>query len=223
MAGVFSEHPLSRLIRGLVLFLLAVAPGRAGIVLFTGIFGADDQVALFNFTANAPELVTFQTYSYGGGTVDSTTIPSGGFAPTAFIFDNLGNVLTVTNGTCSQVAQDPVTGNCDDLFYQNTFGPGTFTLALAVYDNRPVDTTLADGFIQDGNPGFTCAETLTSGNFCDVTALGQSRAGNYAISISGADSVSQVGVPEPGGVSLLLSGGALAVLRRRLRFKVTGV
>ena len=222
MPALSSKYPLRRLILGAVLFLLAVSPGRAGIVLFQGIFGADNDVALFDFTVNT-SVVTIQTYSYGGGTVDSTTIPSGGFAPTAFIFDNLGNVLTVTNGTCSQVAQDPVTGNCDDLFYQNTFGPGTFTLALAVYDNRPVDTTLADGFIQDGNPGFTCAETLTSGNFCDVTALGQSRAGNYAISISGADSVSQVGVPEPGGVSLLLSGGALAVLRRRLRFKVTGV
>ena len=179
-------------------------------------------MAQFNFTVNAPETLTFQTYGYGGGIVDLTTIPSGGFAPTAFIFDNLGDVVTLTSGTCAQVAQDPNTLNCDDLFYQDTFGPGTFTLVLAVYDNRPVDTSLADGFIQDGNPGFTCQEMSTSGNFCDVTALGQSRTGNYAISISGADSASQVGTPEPGSMFLLLSGAAMTVLRR-LGFRVTGI
>ena len=209
---------------GLVLLLLAVAPGRANIVLFQGTFGADDDVALFNFTANTSEVVTFQTYSYGGGTVNSITVTSGGFAPTAFIFDNMGNVFTLPSGTCSQVAQDPVTGNCDDLFYQDTFGPGSFTLALAVDDNRPVGTNPADGFFQDGNPGFTCAGFSIVGNFCDVTtALGTLRTGNYAISISGADSVSQVGIPEPGSVFLLLSGGALTVLLRRRRFKFTGI
>jgi hypothetical protein len=213
-----SEYRLSRLIHCLALLLLAVAPGRAGIFLFQGVFTADNQVALFSFTASASEVVTIQTYSYGGGTVDSTTIPSGGFAPAAFLFDNMGDVFPLTSGTCSQVAQDPVTGNCDDLFFQDTFGPGTFTLALAVYDNRPVDTAVADGFIQDGNPGFTCQEAGTSGNFCDVTALGQSRTGNYAISISGADSASQLGAPEPGTMFLLFAGGALTVLRRRLRY-----
>ena len=215
-----SEYPLSGLIRGMALFLLAVAPGRAGIVFFQGTFDADNEVALFDFTANAPETVSIQTYSYGGGTVGSTTIPSGGFAPTAFIFDNLGNVITLTNGTCSQVAQDPVTSNCDDLFYQDTLGPGTFTLALAVYDNRPVDTTLSDGFVQDANPGFTCQEAGTGGSFCDVTtALGTSRTGDYAISISGADSVFQGEAPEPGSILLLLTGGAWMVLQGRLGFK----
>jgi hypothetical protein len=112
--------------------------------------------------------------------------------------------------------QDPTTLNCDDLYFQDTLGPsGTFTLALAVDDNTPVDTSVADGFIQDGNPGFTCQEAGTSGSLCDLTtALGTSRTGDYAISITGADSATQLGIRESGSMLLLLSSGALIALRR---------
>jgi hypothetical protein len=215
----FKRRPTGPIL-GIALLVLTSAPALAGTVLFQGTFTSDNAVALFDFTANSPEAITVQTYGYGGST-GSPTIASGGFAPTAFIFDNLGDVLTLTNGTCGQVSQDPTTLNCDDLFYQNTFGPGTFTLALAVYDNSPVDTTLTDGFIQDSNPGFTCQEAGASGDFCDVTtAVGTSRTGDYAISISGADSVSQtVGTPEPGSGLLLLAGGVLTLLRRQ-RFTI---
>jgi hypothetical protein len=214
---------MNRLTCGIFVFCLTVAPALAGPVLFQGSFSADNQVALFTFTANSPELITFQTYSYAGGTVNATTFPAGGFAPTAFIFDGLGTVLTLTNGTCGQVGTDPNTLNCDDIYYQNTLGPGTFTLALAVYDNVPAGNFVADGFTQDGNPGFTCQETFTSGSFCDVTAIGLTRTGDYAISFDGADSVSQVGIPEPGSMGLLLAGGALTALLRRLGFKFTAI
>jgi hypothetical protein len=184
-------------------------------MLFQGVFGQDHEVALFSFTANTPQVITIESFSYAGGVFDATVTPSGGFAPTAFIFDGLGNVFTLTNGTCGQVGTDPATGNCDDLFYQNVFGPGTFTLALAVYDNRPVDTTVIAGFIQDGNPGFTCQEAGVPGSFCDVTTvLGASRTGDWAISFSGVDSASEI--PEPGSMFLLASGSVLiAMLRRR--------
>jgi hypothetical protein len=209
---------MSKLFNRVLPFFLAVAPGFAATTLFQGVFATDDQVALFNITANTSETITIQTYGYGGGTVNSTIIPAGGFAPTAFLFDNLlGDYLQLNAGDSSQVAQDPTTGNYDDLFFQDSLGPGTYTLALAVYDNTPVDTSVADGFVDDGNPGFTCQEAGTSGNFCDLTtALGTSRTGNYAIAISGADSVTQLGVPEPSSMLLLLAGGALATLRRRL-------
>jgi hypothetical protein len=205
---------MNRLVNGVLLLGLAVAPGFASTILFTGTFLADDQVAIFNITANSSETITIQTDSYAGGTVNSLVIPAGGFAPTAFLFDNLGNVLTLTNGSCGQVGTDPTTGNCDDLHFQDTLGPGTFTLALAVYNNVPVDTSVTDGFVENGVPGFTCTEAGTSGNFCDLTtALGTSRTGNYAIAITGADSVT---TPEPGSILLLFAGGALtAVLRRR--------
>lgn len=204
---------MRRLLFNLVFLSVAATPSFASNFLFSGTLPADDQVVLFNFTANAAELITFQTYSYAGGTDGSSTFAAGGFAPVGFIFDNIGDVFTLTNGTCGQVGQDPVTNNCDDLYYQNTFGPGTFTLALAVDDNRPVDTTLSDGFIDDGNPGFTCNEVPTTGSFCDLTtALGTSRTGDYAISINGADSVT---IPEPGGLVLLFVGAVFATLARR--------
>jgi hypothetical protein len=197
------------------MYCVAVAPCSAG-TLFQGVFDSDDQVALFNITANTVETITIQTYGYGGGTVSSTVIPAGGFAPTAFLFDNVGDVQTLNTGDGSQVAQDPTTGSYDDLYFQDSIDPGTYTLALAVYDNIPVDTSVADGFVEDGDPGFTCQEAGTSGNFCDLTtALGTSRTGGYAVAISGADSVTQLGVPEPSSMLLLLAGVALAALRRR--------
>jgi hypothetical protein len=200
---------MNRLINRLLLFSPTVGPGLTT-SLFQGTFATDNQVTPFNFTANTSEAIVIETYSYAGGTVNSTVIPAGGFAPSAFLFDNLGNVLTLTNGTCGQVEQDPTTLNCDDLYFQDTLGPGTFTLALAVDDNTPVDTSVADGFIQDGNPGFPCQEAGSSGSFCDLTtALGTSRTGDDAISITGADLRHAVGSSGAGQY-------ALAFDRRRL-------
>ena len=212
---------MTRLSRWILLFCMAAVPGLAATVSFQGTFGADNQVALFSITANSPETVTIQTYSYAGGVVGSTAVPAGGFAPAAFLFDTLGDVvLTLPNdGTCSHVGMDPTTEHCDDLFYENILGPDTFTLALAVYDNRPVDM-LADGFVQDSNPGFTCQQPgVTGGSFCDgTTALGDSRKGDYFLTITGADSVSEE-APEPGTLVLLLGGGAWLALRRRVTGK----
>jgi hypothetical protein len=195
---------------------LTVAPGFAATVLFQGTLGADDQVALFNITVDTAETVTIQTDSYAGGTLDSTIVPAGGFAPAAFLFydqDIVPNVLDLTNGNCGQVGIDPTTGNCDDIYSPNLLlQPGAYILALAVYGNTPVDTSVADGFVEDGEPGFTCQDLGVSGSFCDLTtALGVSRTGNYAIAVTGADSVT---TPEPGSMLLLLAGGALIALRR---------
>lgn len=193
----------------LFLVLGFAAPGFANVMIYSGIFGADDQVALIPIVASAPETVTIQTYSYAGGTVGADTFAAGGFAPVGFLFDNIGDVLVLSAGACGQVGSDPVTGNCDDLYFQNILGPGSFTLALAVDDNRPVDTIVADGFVQDGNPGFTCAEAGAGGSFCDLTtATGTSRTGAYALSITTS------AVPEPAGGVFLLTCGALIALRR---------
>jgi hypothetical protein len=162
---------------------------------------------------NVSEAITIETDSYAGGTLDSIPVSAGGFAPTAFLFDNAGSVLTLVNGGAGQVGTDPTTGNHDDLFFQDTLGPGTFTLALAVLDNTPAGFLVTDGFVQDGNPGFTCQEAGTSGSFCDVsTVFGTTRTGNFAIAVTGADSVT---TPEPGSILLLLAGGAFIALRRR--------
>jgi hypothetical protein len=210
---------MCRLLSAALLLILAAAPGLASEILFQRTFATDDQVALFDITANTAEFISIQSYSYAGGTVDSVVIPGGGFDPSEFLFDNMGDVQVLTNGTCSQVGTDSTTGSCNDLFFQDTLGPGTFTLALAVADNTPVDASVADGFVNDGNPGFTCLAAATSGNFCDLsTALGTSRTGYYAISISGADAINQLGTsgtPEPASMLLLLAGcGMIALLRR---------
>jgi hypothetical protein len=198
---------MRRLLNGIMLFSLAAVSGFAD--LFQGAFTADNQVEQFSITATTDETLTIVTYSYAGGTVGSTVIPAGGFAPTAFLYDNVGGVQTITNGTCNQVGRDPTTGNCDDLYFRDLLTPGTYTLALAVYENTPVDTSVADGFVEDADPGFTCADAGTTGNFCDLTdILGPSRTGNYAISITTTP------VPEPGSTLLLLTGAALAGLLR---------
>jgi hypothetical protein len=197
----------------LLLFGLA-APGFADVVTFSGTLGSDDQFKLFSIVASAPEIVTIQTYGYAGGSAGGNTYLRGGFAPVGFLFDNMGDVVTLSSGACGQVGTDPVTGNCDDLFFQDTLGPGVFTLALAVDDNRPVDTNVADGFLQDMNAGFTCSEAgVIGGHFCDLTtALGASRTGDYALSIT---TTTVAAVPEPASGILLLTCGAIFALRRR--------
>jgi hypothetical protein len=209
---------MNRLIHVALLLGLAATPSLANVSLYQGVFGADDDVQLFTFQTLTTETVTIQTYGYAGGTVGATVIPAGGFAPSAFLFDSSGNEIgTLPTGTSSQVGQDPVTMNYDDLYYQAPFAAGTYTVALVVYGNTPVGL-LADGFVEDGNPGFTCASFGISGTFCDEsTALGTSRTGDYAISIAGPDFTSAV--PEPSYRGWLLIGCALlALLRFRTRF-----
>ncbi|HLK62044.1 MAG TPA: DVUA0089 family protein [Bryobacteraceae bacterium] len=198
------------------------APAFASTFLFQGAFADDTGVALINFTLNASQVVTIQSYGYAGGTVPtsptSTLVLAGGFAPNAIVFDASGNEIVSDNGGhCGTTGADPVTGNCDDPVIQENLSAGDYTLALAEWDNVPTDGFLADGFVQDGNPGFTCAEFGLQGNFCDTTtALGTSRDANWAVAITGADSAS---APAPEPATSALSGMAVVLgtllLRRR--------
>ena len=121
--------------------------------------------ALFNIAANTSETITIQTDSYTSGTVNSTITPAGGFAPAACLFDN----------------------NCYDFYFLDTLGPGTFSTALAVFDDTPVNTAVTDSFADDGDPGLTCLQEGTSSSFCDLTtALGTTPTGTYASAITGA-------------------------------------
>lgn len=211
-----NEVSVKRVLYSFFLLMWAATRAVSGPLLFEGTFSSDNQVALFDVTTNTAASVRFITYSYAGGNVNATSIPGGGFSPTAFLFDHLGNVFVLSNdGTCTYVGQDSGTGNCNDLYYQNTLGPGSFTLALAVYDNNPLGTEPGDGFSQDLNPGFTCQEAGVAGNFCDLSALGMTRTGNFAISIEGADDAAPVGAPEPGTLLFFCLGGATLLLLRR--------
>jgi hypothetical protein len=192
------------------MFGLAVIPGFAGTVLYQGTFAADDAVAQFQIGVTSLESVTIESWGYAGGWVPTspspTPIAAGGFAPNVILFDPTGSEIAAdAGGHCGIAAADPVTGNCDDSYLQETLGPGIYTLALVEYDNQPNDMFLADGFTQDANPSFTCSEFGLTGNFCDVTtALGTSRNGNYAVSVSASDTVS---TPEPAAFSMLSAAG----------------
>jgi hypothetical protein len=188
--------------------------------LFQGTFSEDDQVELFSFTSNGSTPITIESYGYAGGVFGSTTIAAGGFAPDATVFDASGDQeVTDSGGHCPPTGTDSVTGNCDDPYIQQVFSAGTYTLALTVYDNLPVDA-LSDGFRQTGNPGFTCAEGGMTGEFCDVTdALYRQRTGNYAISIAGATAASDItsATPEPATLPLMLCGALMVTTLYRRR------
>jgi hypothetical protein len=211
-----------------ILGLLAV-PGFAGSTLYHGTFAEDDDTALLSFTITSTDVVTIESYGYAGGTVPtpSTVIPEGGFAPEIFLFDSTGtnyygsSSSGIVGGTCL-TAYDSVTGNCDDPYFQDSLSAGSYTVALAVYDNALNGPYLSDGFTQDGNPGFTCQETGGTGPFCDVTyAGGPARDGDYALTVSAADLVA---LPEPAPAGLFCIGvcffAALLLRRRRLNGKL---
>ena len=220
-----SEGGLVRaFIRAFVLSVFSVFVAAANTsVLFQGTLGSDDQIALFQFTLAAAGPVTIQSYGYGGGTAGATTIPAGGFAALAVLFAPLGGDYVQAKidngGHCPPAQLDPVTGNCSDPFIQTTLDAGTYYLGLSVNDNVPLTGILADGYTQTGNPGFTCAEGGLSGQFCDVTdALFRTRTGDWAVQFTGADTVTNVNVPEPSTIFIVVSGGLLGALLARRRF-----
>jgi PEP-CTERM motif len=189
----------------LVLFLLAPLSLRASTTLFTGTLTNDDQTAAIVFTVITQEIVTIQSFGYSGGTVNSTVIPAGGFAPSVFVFDNLGDFYT-----------EDSTDN--DPLIQGSFAAGTYEAVIAVSGNRPNDNFLADGFTEDGAGSFTCALFGKSGSFCDDgSATGDQRTGDWAFAVTGADSVEAFPTPEPASYGLMGIGAATALFLRRRR------
>jgi hypothetical protein len=202
---------------------LLCVPCFAGTVLFQGTFAEDDDVVLIPFTLTGTDLVTIESYGYAGGTLltPSTVISEGGFAPEIFLFDSTGTNFAsstggVVGGACV-TALDSVTAECDDPYLQETLSPGSYTVALAVYDNLLVSQDLSDGFTNDGNPGFTCQGG--PGVFCDLTYAGNpSRDGDYALTISADDDLVTSTTPEAASAGLCCIGGcffAALLLRRR--------
>jgi hypothetical protein len=191
----------------------SLAIAIASPILFQGTFTLDDDVTLIPFAVTTPSNVTIQSYGYAGGTVPTssapTDIPAGGFAANAVLFDDSGTEITSDNGGhCDITSVDPITGNCDDPYILEDLAAGSYTLALLEWDNVPTDGVLTDGFTDDGDPGFTCAEFGFTGNFCDVTtALGTVRTGNYAISLD--ITAASAATPEPTSIILSCVGVGL--------------
>ena len=191
---------------------LLVSPATAANFSFTGAFGADDDVQLFNFSVGAVSTVTLLTYSYAGGTMaDGTVVAAGGFDPILALFDGAGLFIDNNDdGSFPDVGVDPVTGDTYDTYFQSTLNPGNYTVAVSQFDNfflGGIGDPISLGFSEVGNPTFTGDIWGTPGSmFIDVN--GDQRTNQWAFDILNVGTASQTGnpVPEPGTLCLLGSG-----------------
>lgn len=178
-------------LRILFLAILMAAHMPAAVLSYTGIFGADDDLAFVNFNVDSPGTVEIRTLSAANG----------GFDPYLSLFDANGLQLLL------DLNEDETGCGClDSLITLNT--PGNYILALSQSGNFPNGPTLADGFSQQGNGNFT------GGPFLDI--FGDTRTGDWEIEISGPVSAPNSEVPEPATAALLAAGlSALAIARKR--------
>ena len=203
---------------------------------FTGMFSADDDVQLFDFTINASSEIALRSFGYAGGTqADGTVVSAGGFDPILALYDSMGLRIATNDDDESGldpdtglildealfvVAKDPVTGYFWDTYLKSALlAAGNYTVAVMQYDNRPVGSTLAEGFKYD-DPFFTstvlrgCTDTQFT-QFCDSS--GDHRTNEWAFDILNVESAAPVVVPVPAAAWLLGSGliGLIGFARRK--------
>jgi hypothetical protein len=192
---------------------------------FEGLFLSDDQVQLFTFTLAPSETVSFQTFGYGGGTNSKgQPVQSGGFESLLSWFGPDGSYIgNSANYGCG--SGQIYLFDCLDVFANPSLGPGTYTLALTVWENaalgtgNPGDLSLNPAFQYQGQPNFTAVGSCTA--FCDSQQNQDN--GNWAVDILGVDSATiSTATPEP--VTMLLGGCGLVLLglAKRRRAKKDG-
>lgn len=198
----------------------ASATAFAGSFSYTGAFGSDDQVQLFNVTLDSDGTITARTHSFAGGVnANSDIIPSGGFAPVLSLFEasGLGLLLAWDYGggpgpDCGPRATDPATGFCWDAYLSVSLPAGSYLLALTQDDNLPFGPTFSDGFQHAGEGNFTGPQYLgVPGSFIIIT--GDQRTAAWAVDIEADDASA---VPEPHCLVMCLSG-LLAIASKRRR------
>ncbi len=203
-------------LKAFTLFAVTATALQAGNFSFTGTFSTDDQVQLFNFSVASTTTVTLLSEGFGGGiytggkNVSGTVINPGGLDSAFIWFDGTGTILdSVDDDTTNTV--NKYNGSYSDAYYQGSFAAGNYTLALVLHQNANIDTLLADGFAQTGNPSFSCGG---SGNFCD--GGGGNTTGAWAVDIIQVDTASEVtATPEPATFALIGLPLALVIASRR--------
>jgi hypothetical protein len=167
---------------------------------FTGTLAADDEVLLFDFTVDAPSIITLRTYSYAGGVQASgNLVPSGGFDPILALFDSEGNFITYNDdGISGTVPFDPDTGEAFDTAVEIVLDAGDYTVSVMQYNNKAAGPTLADGFDQSGDPFFTSTYNCSNGQFCDASNVApyNNRTNEWAFDVLNVESATLV-APEP--------------------------
>lgn len=190
----------------------AANPAQAANFSFRGNFTKDNDVQLFNFTVGSPSNVTLKTFSYAGGTqADGTIVSRGGFDPILSLFDGNGNFIARNDdGSSSNVGTDPVTNNTYDTFLQSALNPGSYTVAVAQYNNFLNGTTgqnISLGFLRDGQPNF--ANGFSEG-------IGNQRTNAWAFDVLNVDQSNAVtAVPTPALLPGLIGLGVAALRKRK--------
>ena len=199
---------------------------------FAGTFNQDDNVQLFNFTADGASIAYIVSYGYGGGTQANGAVHSqGGFDTILTLFDSTGALVDSNDDGDSQCFIDAAAiagsgGNADsntgmtyDTCFSAMLAAGDYTVAVTQFDSFAVGPNLSDGFDQDGNGNFTAINAeCTQGSFCDVseTPTFTNRTNFWAYDILNVGAADQVSVPEPAALGLFglgLAGLGLAARR----------
>ena len=206
-----------------------------GAISCTGSLGTSIDVFTETFTVpgGGPLAITVQTYGFGGSGAGTNAagnpILAGGIdslvalfssPPETILMDGLNPIASVPGSTqffagCGPAEKVLIGAQllCGDNTLTATLSPGMYTLFLsdanyvpfAVSPGPPVSSLLSDGF-----------GDLTGGVFdtCNDSGACLDRNGNFAVDILGLPAPPSQ-VPEPGTVSLLVSGLAALVYKRR--------
>lgn len=170
---------------------------------FIGNFSTDDEVQLFDFTADGTSNVTLRSYSYAGGiNAEGVLIEPGGFDPILALFDDAGTLIHFQDDAAHDgfvVPSDPVTGSAYDVLFESILGPGNYTVAISQYYNFPIGPNLSNGFTEEGSGNFTSERFcgVPGGSFLDVNC--NQRTNAWAFDIAGVEQASPnySRIPEP--------------------------
>jgi PEP-CTERM motif len=176
---------------------------------FVGTFNQDDNVQLFNFTANGSSLVTLRSYSYAGGTqANGNAVLAGGFDPILALFDASGNLVHDQDDAEDDgnvVPADPVTGRHFDVLFDQVLTAGAYTVAISEFNNFAVGPALSNGFSRQGQGNFTGVDcSVAGGSFLDTGFDDcNQRTNAWAFDVLNVESAAAVTVPEPSTAALL--------------------